>query len=56
MTYIITYEGMYSVFLQIQISEIERPLQVPDEGLVCDLLWSDPDEVYIDTYITIMNL
>jgi len=25
------------------IAEIERPLDVPDEGLLCDLLWSDPD-------------
>lgn len=24
------------------ISSIERPYDVPDEGLVCDLLWSDP--------------
>lgn len=27
-----------------QIRDIKRPLVVPDEGLVCDLLWSDPDE------------
>ncbi|CAH1795600.1 unnamed protein product [Owenia fusiformis] len=27
-----------------QIREIDRPLDVPDHGLVCDLLWSDPDE------------
>ena len=25
-----------------QISEIERPVQVPEEGLLCDILWSDP--------------
>ena len=24
------------------IAEVERPCEVPDEGLVCDLLWSDP--------------
>ena len=24
---------------------MERPMDVPDKGLVCDLLWSDPDEV-----------
>ena len=24
---------------------MERPFDVPDHGLVCDMLWSDPDEV-----------
>ena len=24
------------------INEIERPMDVPDEGLFCDLLWADP--------------
>ena len=28
-----------------QIREMERPFDVPDHGLVCDMLWSDPDEV-----------
>ncbi|KAK6184903.1 hypothetical protein SNE40_007259 [Patella caerulea] len=27
-----------------QIQEIARPLDIPDQGLTCDLLWSDPDE------------
>lgn len=27
-----------------QIRNIARPVDVPDHGLLCDLLWSDPDK------------
>lgn len=27
-----------------QIKKIKRPTDVPDKGLLCDLLWSDPDK------------
>ncbi|XP_067130821.1 uncharacterized protein [Centruroides vittatus] len=27
-----------------QLRSIPRPIDVPDHGLICDLLWSDPDE------------
>ncbi|KAL8540908.1 hypothetical protein ACS0TY_002238 [Phlomoides rotata] len=26
-----------------QINEIQRPTDIPDNGLLCDLLWADPD-------------
>ncbi len=27
-----------------QLQKIMRPTDVPEEGLLCDILWSDPDE------------
>merc|ERR1712066_1090541 len=27
-----------------QIHDLERPVDVPDTGLICDLLWADPDK------------
>ncbi|XP_019866852.1 serine/threonine-protein phosphatase alpha-2 isoform-like isoform X2 [Aethina tumida] len=32
-----------SLFNMDQIRNIKRPVDVPDEGLLCDLLWSDPE-------------
>jgi len=28
-----------------QINTVQRPQDVPDTGLLCDLLWADPDEI-----------
>lgn len=36
---------MTVVIVDLQLRSLERPMDVPDDGLVCDLLWSDPDEV-----------
>ena len=30
------------------ISEISRPTEIPDSGLLCDLLWSGPDKEVLD--------
>ena len=30
------------------ISEISRPTDIPDSGLLCDLLWSDPDKEVLE--------
>jgi len=27
-----------------QIRSVKRPVDVPDAGLLCDLLWSDPEK------------
>lgn len=31
--------------MQLQIVDIHRPIEVPQQGLLCDILWSDPDKV-----------
>jgi len=33
-----------------QIRTIDRRMEIPNEGVFCDLLWSDPDDM-IDTYL-----
>lgn len=27
-----------------QVLKLVRPLEVPDQGLLCDLLWADPEK------------
>lgn len=26
------------------VNKIKRPTDIPDKGLLCDMLWSDPDK------------
>jgi serine/threonine-protein phosphatase PP1 catalytic subunit len=40
-----THGGLSPNFYSFeQIKMIKRPTEIPDQGLLCDLLWSDPDE------------
>ena len=32
-----------------QLAQIQRPCDIPDQGLLCDLLWSDPDNDIVGT-------
>ena len=34
-----------------EILEIRKPCEIPDEGIVCDLLWSDPSDENISDFM-----
>jgi hypothetical protein len=42
---VLTRKSLLSFQSMEQIRRIMRPTDVPDQGLLCDLLWSDPDKV-----------
>lgn len=33
-----------------QIADLQRPCDVPDSGLLCDLLWSDPSPIEVSSF------
>jgi diadenosine tetraphosphatase ApaH/serine/threonine PP2A family protein phosphatase len=39
-----------------QISNISRPCDVPDTGLLCDILWSDPDPTHTVSLVACASL
>jgi diadenosine tetraphosphatase ApaH/serine/threonine PP2A family protein phosphatase len=39
-----------------QIRRLMRPTDVPDQGLLCDLLWSDPDKVGSKMLISLTSI
>jgi hypothetical protein len=46
----VVYDTVYCMYICMyfccKMRELERPMDVPDHGMICDLLWSDPDEVH----------
>lgn len=42
---------LFSAAKHWQVKRITRPTDVPDTGLICDLLWADPDKAATDNRI-----
>lgn len=53
--FILRYIHLIVIYLNVisQIRRIMRPTDVPDTGLLCDLLWADPDK---DTQVCLKQL
>ena len=34
-----------------QLKQIKRPTEIPDKGLLCDLVWSDPDDITTKDFV-----
>ena len=44
---------LHDIFLQIL--DIQRPVEVPQEGILCDILWSDPSKVRVEVNFFVIS-
>ena len=50
------YYYIFKFYINVRIynyiKQLERPFEVPSSGIISDILWSDPNEVLYDGYVT----